>query len=94
MAKKTHANRKNSRGQRILSYPAVFDLDEGGIFNVSFPDFPGCVTFGRTFEEAREKAREALGLWLEELQIDRLPVPIKTPVVQSLMISRSRSRVD
>jgi len=53
--------------KKILQYPAVFDpADEGG-YNVSFPAFPGCFTFGNNFEEAKEKAQEVLELWLEEL---------------------------
>ena len=47
---------------------------EGG-FDVSFPDFPGCVTFGRNFEEAKAKAREVLELWLEELKADKKSIP-------------------
>ncbi|MFA5995504.1 MAG: type II toxin-antitoxin system HicB family antitoxin [Patescibacteria group bacterium] len=50
-----------------VQYPAVFDPIEEGGYNVSFPDFPGCVTFGRDFEEAKAKAQEVLQLWLEEL---------------------------
>lgn len=53
--------------QKIVRYHAVFEPAEEGGYNVSFPDFPGCVTFGATFEEAREKAKEVLELWLEEL---------------------------
>ena len=63
--------------QRIHNYFAVFDPAEEGGFNVSFPEFTGCATFGRTFEEAREKAREVLELWLEELQARGDKIPIK-----------------
>jgi len=43
-------------------------VDYSNLFcHVSFPDFPGCVTFGKTFEELKAKGREALELWLEEL---------------------------
>ena len=51
----------------ILSYHAIFQPAKEGGYTVSFPDFSGCVTFGNTFEEAKEKAREVLELWLEEL---------------------------
>jgi len=51
----------------ILEYPAIFNKAEEGEYNVSFPDFPGCVTFGKTFEEAEVKAKEVLELWIEEL---------------------------
>lgn len=53
--------------KKILTYPAVFDPAQEGGFNVSFPSFPGCVTFGKNFEEAKVKAQEVLDLWLEEL---------------------------
>ena len=64
--------------QKISSYFAVFDPAKEGGFNVTFPDFPGCVTFGRTFEEARIHAREVLELWLEELTENRQSIPIGT----------------
>ena len=52
---------------KVFNYIAIFDPAAEGGFNVSFPILPGCVTFGRTFEEAKEKAAEVLELWLEEL---------------------------
>ena len=50
-----------------MLYPTIFEPAEEGGYNVSFPSFLGCVTFGRNFEEAKTKAREILELWLEEL---------------------------
>jgi predicted RNase H-like HicB family nuclease len=47
-------------------YLTIIQQDENGKYNVSFPDFPGCVTCGETYEEARENAVEALSLWIEE----------------------------
>jgi len=56
-------NKKNK-----TSFPAVFKHNrEEGCYDVSFPDFPGCVTFGYSFKEAKEKAKEVLELWIEEL---------------------------
>jgi len=43
-------------------YIAMIHKDPGSDYGVSFPDFPGCVTAGRTLEEAREMASEALAL--------------------------------
>ncbi len=45
-----------------MEYIAYLHKDKGSDFGVSFPDFPGCVTAGRTLEEAREMAVEALTL--------------------------------
>ncbi|MCK4781550.1 type II toxin-antitoxin system HicB family antitoxin [Candidatus Parcubacteria bacterium] len=75
--------------QKISSYFAVFDPAEEGGYNVSFPDFPGCITFGRTFEEAKEKAKEILELWIEELisQKQEIPLKINRPIVDEIKIA-------
>ena len=77
---------------KILEYTAVFDPAEEGGFNVSFPDFPGCVTFGKSFEEAKQMAKEVLELWLEELQASEQEIPIKTkrPIIDEVEVSLPR----
>ena len=39
-------------------YHAVFEPAKEGGYNVSFPQFPGCVTFGRTFEETKKRRKK------------------------------------
>ena len=51
-------------------YIALIHKDEGSDYGVSFPDLPGCVTAGRTLDEARAFAEEALALHLEGLVHD------------------------
>jgi predicted RNase H-like HicB family nuclease len=41
-------------------YIALVHKDEGTSYGVSFPDVPGCVSAGDTFEEAVANAVEAL----------------------------------
>jgi len=48
-------------------YPAIFKQDEDNIM-VTFPDLPGCITCGKSFEEAFRFAGEALGLYLDGLE--------------------------
>jgi predicted RNase H-like HicB family nuclease len=43
-----------------MDYIAIIHKDWDSDFGVSFPDFPGCITAGRTLDEAKEMAREAL----------------------------------
>lgn len=64
------------KSQNILNYIAIFDTAEEGGYNVSFPAFPGCVTFGKTFEEAKKYAKEVLELWLEELNDTKQEIPV------------------
>ena len=42
----------------------VEDAEEGG-FVVSYPDLPGCITFGETVESAVANAQDAKKAWLE-----------------------------
>lgn len=67
--------------EQIFSYFAIYDPAPEGGYNVSFPDFPGCVTFGRTFEEARQMAAEVLELWIEEMKDNKKSIPSKFPTL-------------
>ncbi len=57
------------------TYPALVHKDPESDYGVSFPDLPGCITAGTTFEEAREMAREALMLHLEGMAADGEYIP-------------------
>lgn len=73
----------------ISEYPAVFDpIEKDGGYNVSFPDFPGCVTFGRNFEEAKKKAKEVLELWIEELAANKEEIPLRVsrPIIDEIPV--------
>ena len=69
-----------------LLYSAIFEPAPEGGYNVFFPAFPGCVTFGRTFEEAKEKGQEVLELWLEELAShgEKIPAFRARPVIDEI----------
>ena len=43
-----------------MDYIAIIHKEPDSDFGVSFPDFPGCITAGRTLDEAKEMALEAL----------------------------------
>ena len=55
---------------RKLTYFAVFEADGKGGYGVYFPDLMGCTSFGANFEAALEKAKEALGIHLYEMEKD------------------------
>ena len=42
---------------------------------VGFPDFPGCITAGRTLDEARRMAAQALAFHIEGLRVDGTAIP-------------------
>jgi predicted RNase H-like HicB family nuclease len=58
-----------------MEYIAYLHKDRGSDFGMSFPDFPGCVTAGRTLEEAREMAVESLTLHIAGMIEDGEALP-------------------
>ncbi|HLC29051.1 MAG TPA: type II toxin-antitoxin system HicB family antitoxin [Dehalococcoidia bacterium] len=54
---------------------AETDPEFGGYYNVSVPALPGCFTYGATREEALSSAREAIELYLEDLEASGEPFP-------------------
>lgn len=61
-------------------YPAQIE-ESGGAYGVWFPDFPGCVSGGKSLDEAVEAAHEALALHVQGMieDGDELP-PASDPV--------------
>jgi len=61
---------------RKSTYIAVFEPSSDG-YGVYFPDLLGCVSYGKTYGEAEEMAKEALGLHLYgmEKDLDEIPEP-------------------
>lgn len=72
-----------------MRYPTIFEPAEEGGFNVFFPSFPGCVTFGCNFEEAKTKAKEVLELWLEELSDSGETIPASRfyPIIDEVSVT-------
>ena len=58
-----------------MDYIAYLHKDKGSDFGVSFPDFPGCITAGKTLDEAHRMAAEALALHIAGMVEDREEVP-------------------
>ncbi len=65
---------------RKFSFPAVFEPGADG-YGVYFPDLPGCVSFGKTFEKAQKEAEDALGLHIYGMEKDgeEIPLPSERP---------------
>ena len=51
----------------LLTYPAIF-TQENDQYWVEFIDLKGCYSDGKTLAEAMENAKEAMGLYLEDLE--------------------------
>lgn len=56
-----------TKSLRNRNFSIVLQEEPEGGYTVTVPSLPGCVTYGRTLPEAREKAEEAIELYVETL---------------------------
>ena len=63
----------------MVAYVSVIHREKSG-FGVSFPDFPGCVAVGESFNEAVRQGCEALAFHVEGLTKDGEPIPLPRPI--------------
>ena len=66
-----------------MDYIAIIHKEDGSHYGVSFPDFLGCITAGRTVDDAKDMATEALALHVEGLREDgeEIPKPSKLEAI-------------
>ena len=70
----------------VKRYTVILEQGEDGYVVAHCPALPGCVTQGRTREEALANAREALGLHLEGLIEHGEPIPDEDAEVLEVVI--------
>ncbi len=61
-----------------MLYPVVIQKDPDSDFGVVVPDLPGCISAGKTPEEALRMAREAMELHIEGMIEDKETIPAPT----------------
>ena len=59
---------------RVLSYRVILKPEPEGGFTVTVPVLPGCITFGKDLEEAKEMVKDAIQVYLESLQKHSEPI--------------------
>lgn len=60
-------------------YIAIFSFERDGI-HVTFPDLPGCISFGANEEEASKNAETALKLHIYGMERDRDEIPAASTI--------------
>ena len=77
----------------MRQYIALIHKDENSDYGVSFPDLPGVISAGRTLDEARDMAAEALAFHLEGMQADGEPLPEPSSLEDIMAIAEHRNAV-
>ena len=58
-----------------MKYRVLIEQDEDGMYVAEVPILPGCISQGRTREEAVENVKEAIAAYLESLEAHGDPIP-------------------
>ena len=74
------------------AYRVIYERVEEGGYQVIFPAIPEIITYGRTLEEAREMAQDALACHIQSLRDDGEEIPKdpflkEKPVVEEMKIA-------
>jgi len=56
-------------------YPAIFYPNSDGSYTVTYPDLPGCITEGKSLENAMYMAQSALTQWVQYLSDKEQEIP-------------------
>jgi len=56
----------------------ILYLGEDGYWIVECPSLPGCISQGKTKEEALRNFKEAMNCYIHSLEEDELPIPEET----------------
>lgn len=75
-----------------LRYTIIFQPEPEGGFTVTVPALPGCITYGKDFEEAKEMAADAIGAYVESLRKHKQAVPIDQETLVSSIEVRKRAK--
>ena len=67
--------------RQVLVYPG-----EDGYWVVEVPSLPGCVSQGKTRDEALENIKEAIELYVEVLEEEGRPVPEDNAPMEVVLI--------
>ena len=67
-----------------MRYRVLIEQDEDGVYVAEVPALPGCISQGRTRDEAVQNAKEAIAAYLDSLQAhdEPIPPPISEEVVE------------
>lgn len=74
----------------MSEYKVVYDRDESGAWVAKVPSVPGCHSYGRTIEQARERVREALDLWVRDASSAYLVDEVRLPARLRASVTRAR----
>ena len=67
-------------------FTVIYEPVKEGGYQASVPLLPGLLTYGRTFEEAKEMARDAIRCHVEAMRKEKEAIPREHSLLQERML--------
>jgi predicted RNase H-like HicB family nuclease len=71
----------------MRKFTVILILEDDGRWTAEVPSLPGCVTWGNTQQQALERIKEAIELYLEVLINDGKPIPEDRSVLTRIEVA-------
>lgn len=71
--------------QKVYQFTAIFELNEKKGYTVTVPALPGLVTEGKSLDDARVMAEDAIRCYIEGLKKTKTAIPVENEVAQVKM---------
>lgn len=70
-----------------MRFTVVMEKDEDGIYVVTVPALPGCISDGRTVEEAMSNVKEAIEGFIEDMKSDGEAIPPDIDIIGNVELN-------
>ena len=70
-----------------MRFPVIMEKDEDGIYVVTVPALPGCISDGRTVEEAISNIREAIRGFIDDMNADGEPISHDIDIIGNIELN-------
>jgi len=71
---------------KSMKFRVIIEQDEDGVYVVSVPELPGCISQGKSREEALVNIKDAISGYLSSLRKHNEPIP---PSIEEEMVEVS-----
>jgi len=76
---------------KVLNYRVFLRKEPEGGYTVIVPSLPGCVTYGASFEESIEMAKDAIKIYLESLKAHGEDFPVESEIIETTVAIKAHA---
>ncbi len=70
-----------------MRFTVVLEKDGDGIYVVTVPALSGCISDGRTVEEAMSNIKEAIQAYIDDMKSDGEPIPRDIDIIGNVELN-------